>query len=93
MSSVDQYNDAIAQIGCVICRRDTGQIVPAELHHVAEGSGKRSEFMKVPLCTEHHRGGNGLHGAGVKRFLMMCRLSTEYDLLGLVNEYRAKDGI
>lgn len=75
-NSIKSYNDAIAQLGCVICRRDTGQIVPADLHHIAEGSSQRSEFMKAPLCKEHHQNGPlSLHGAGVKAFL---RMSVKY---------------
>lgn len=83
----------VAQIGCVICRRDDGVRADAEVHHIAEGSAPRSDYMTAGLCVEHHRGAIGVHGAGVKKFLMMYRLPSEESLLGLVNEYRVKDGI
>lgn len=94
MTNLKKFMDQTAQIGCVLCRRDTGDRVPAELHHLAEGSGQRSDWLVVPLCPEHHRiGPVSLHGAGVKQFLRMHRLPTEFHLLELVNEYRAKDWI
>lgn len=83
----------VAQVGCVLCRRDTGQKVACHVHHIAEGSGERSDFMTAGLCYDHHNGVVGIHGMGVKQFLRLHRLPTEYHLLELVNEYRAKDGI
>lgn len=83
----------VASLGCVICRRDLGVRTPPEVHHVAEGSGVRSDFMTAGLCTEHHRGKSGLHGLGLKAFLMLYRLASEFHLLELVNKFRAEDGI
>ena len=94
MTKAKQHMGIIASLGCVLCRRDTGERVPAEVHHVAEGSGTRSDWMVAPLCPEHHRiGPTSLHGAGVKRFLNMHRLSSEFHLLELVNKFRAEDGV
>ena len=93
MTHEQKHMDKVAQIGCVICRRETGNIVPCHVHHIAEGSGKRSDFMTAGLCPEHHEGFLGIHGMGSKKWLMMFNLPTEYHLLGLVNEYRAIDGI
>ena len=80
----------VAQIGCVICREYYDTYTPAEVHHVAEGSGKRSDFATAGLCLEHHQGETGLHGMGVKAFCRLWKLSSEYDLLALVNKWRAK---
>lgn len=92
--SLQKFYQELSSIGCVLCRRDNGDRVTAELHHVAEGSGQRSDWLVVPLCPEHHRiGPVSLHGAGVKQFLRIHRLPTEFHLLELVNEYRAKDGV
>lgn len=85
--------DVVASVGCVICRRDTGKIVPCHVHHLGEGSSERSDFMTAGLCPDHHTGSIGIHGAGVKQFLRMHRLSSEYHLLELVNRFRAIDGI
>lgn len=86
------YKQELAGIGCVLCREQTGQIVPPELHHIAEGSGLRSDWMMVPLCVDHHRiGSASLHGAGVKRFLSMNRIPTEYHLIELANKFIFQD--
>lgn len=89
MTPAQRHMGIVAAIGCVICRRDTGQIVPCQVHHIAEGSGPRSDYMTAGLCHDHHQGGLGVHGLGVRSFLRMHRLSSEYDLLGLVNQYRS----
>ncbi len=90
----EQHKNIIANLGCVICRRNNGEIVPCDVHHIAEGSSKRSDFMTAGLCKYHHTlAGTGLHGAGVKKFLMMNDLPTEFHLLELVNRFRAEDGV
>jgi hypothetical protein len=45
------YMGRVAGLGCVICRRLGFGYVPAELHHIAEGSGLRSNFAVAPLCA------------------------------------------
>lgn len=90
--ALKSYKEELVSIGCVLCREQTGNIVTPELHHVAEGSGLRSDWMMVPLCVEHHRiGSASLHGAGVKRFLAMHRLPTEYHLIELTNKFIFQD--
>lgn len=87
-----KHVDSVAAIGCVICREFEDTITPCEVHHIGEGSGERSNFMVAGLCAKHHReGGASLHGAGIKQFLRMYKLPSEYHLLGLVNKYRAID--
>lgn len=90
MTPAQRHMSIVAEIGCVICRRDTGQIVPCQVHHIAEGSGTRSDYMTAGLCHDHHNGGLGVHGLGVRAFCRMFKLSSEYDLLGLVNFFRGK---
>lgn len=82
----------VASVGCVICREFKGERVPCHVHHIAEGSGLRSDFLVAGLCEEHHVGPNGVHG-GVKQFLRLYRLPTEYHLLELVNKFRSMDGV
>lgn len=79
-----RWMELIGQLSCVVCER-TG-IVPQgriHLHHVAEGSGLRSDFAIAPLCEEHHTGKSGLHGMGTKAFIRLYRPpgDTEYGLL------------
>ena len=73
----------IAQLPCVVCRSLDQPSGPVEVHHVAEGSGLRSDFATVPLCYDHHRGAAGLHGLGTKAFLRTYRPpgESEYGLL------------
>jgi hypothetical protein len=44
-----RHMERVAAIGCVVCRRLYGRFVPCQLHHVAEGSGLRSNFGVVGL--------------------------------------------
>ena len=71
------YMGRVSALGCVLCRRIFSLYSPAELHHVAEGSGVRSNFAVAPLCPEHHRGGTGLHGLSVPVFCARYRVPWE----------------
>lgn len=74
----------VAALGCILCRHLDYGPTPAEVHHVREGMGamKRDDFLVVPLCPEHHRGGSGLHGLGGRGFATRYKLD-EYDLLSM----------
>jgi len=53
----------IAGLGCILCSEVLGIAgSPAELHHVRRYGAKRSASPVLPLCPEHHRGNNGVHG-------------------------------
>ena len=89
MSKVESvYMGRVAALGCVVCRRIFNLYTPAEVHHVAEGSGLRSNYAIAPLCPEHHRGKSGLHGLSVPVFCARYRVpnENEYGLLVWVNE-------
>jgi hypothetical protein len=87
MSPAERHKEKVAAAGCAVCRRLHGHYVPPEVHHVAEGSSKRSDFATVGLCgpqyENHHQGPAGLHGMGVKRFCALYRVpfENEYGLL------------
>lgn len=93
------HMDRVASVGCVVCRRLKGHYVPCELHHIAEGSGVRSNFGVVGLCgndyDDHHdgrdTGGAGFHRLG-KCFMKLYRVpgESEYGLLIWQNEDLAK---
>lgn len=78
-----RYMGLIARLPCVVCVSLGQPSGPVEVHHVAEGSGLRSDFAVAPLCAEHHRGGAGIHGMGTQAFLRLYRPPghTEYGLL------------
>lgn len=66
-----KHMNAVAELGCAVCRRMGYEGTPAELHHPRKGVGmaQRSNHMSVlPLCCEHHRGNMGIHGMGRKAF-------------------------
>lgn len=78
----------VAELGCVLCRHLGFDGTPAEVHHIRDGQGaaqRASDFLTVPLCPEHHRGGTGLHGLGTKAFERTYKLS-ELDLLAMTVE-------
>ena len=85
------HMDNVASTCCVICREHMGEYTPGEVHHLADGSNPRSNFMVACLCPEHHRGSTGVHGAGIKKFCMMWRIPNEYYLLELQNKFLTKD--
>ena len=77
------HRDFIARLGCVVGKRGFTCAGGVQLHHVAEGSGLRSDWALVPLCHEHHEGQAGLHGMGPKAFIRLYRPpgDSEYGLL------------
>lgn len=93
MSKKHNHMAIVASTGCVICREFDGINIDGQVHHIAEGSGRRDDYMTACLCDLHHTGALGVHGMGVRAFLRLFKLSTEYDLLGLVNKFRAQDSV
>jgi hypothetical protein len=70
--------DKIARLGCILCLEVYGiEGSPAELHHVRRYGAKRATSPVLPLCPEHHRGNDGLHGLGVKGFERKYQISCE----------------
>lgn len=66
-----KHKDALAQLGCMACRRIHGphEPGPVELHHLREnGWGRGGYLTLMPLCVEHHRGATGVHGLGTRGF-------------------------
>ena len=103
-SPAERWKDKVARAGCVVCRlADINTSPPiatwdgasAQVHHVAEGSGLRSDFSVAGLCLEHHTGKSGLHGMGTKAFIRLYRPpgDSEYGLLVWVNELIARGNL
>lgn len=59
--------ERVASLGCVLCRDLGHGYTPAEVHHAFD-TAARSDFLTIPLCPEHHRGGTGFHGLGQRAF-------------------------
>lgn len=86
-----RHMERVASLGCVVCRRVFDRYVPAQVHHVAIGSGKRSDFAVAPLCEPCHIGPAGFHKRG-PGFLKQFRVpgESEYGLLVWTIEDLAK---
>ncbi len=81
-----RYMGLIARLPCVVCVQIGRPSGPVQVHHIAEGTGLRSNFAVAPLCVEHHdplRTGSGFHGMGAKHFCKLFRVpgETEWGLL------------
>ncbi len=96
MTPAARHMDRVHRAGCVVCRRLGLGFVPPEIHHIAEGTAKRSDFATVGLCgdqyADHHdgrdTGGAGFHRLGTERFCKLYRVPWEREegLLVWVNE-------
>lgn len=88
LSKAKRHMGRVAALGCILCRHYGHYGTPAEVHHIREGQGasqRASDFLTVPLCPEHHRGMEGVHGLGVKGFYVRHKLN-ELDLLAMTLE-------
>lgn len=88
MEIIKQYLSAVADLGCIVCRR------PAAIHHIRHGMGmaQRSGFLfTLPLCPDHHQhGGHGVaFHAGRKTW--EANFGTEMELLERVREELSLD--
>lgn len=95
MNALDTHYETVASLGCLVCRRLNWGYAAAQLHHVAEGSGKRDEWSVVPLCETHHdpnRTGSGFHGMGTRKFCSAFKVpgEAEWGLLVWLLEDLAK---
>ena len=79
------YMARVARLGCILCSTVLGyEGSPAEIHHIRR-AGVRATSPIIPLCPEHHRGNNGVHGMGRKAFERKWQ-TTEEALLQKVKE-------
>ena len=78
------YEQAVRDIGCILCLHLTSKRTPAAIHHVESVRDGISAYAIVPLCYEHHQGATGVHGLSRRGFEAMYKL-TDIDLLALVN--------
>lgn len=94
MTPAQRHMDLVARAGCVLGNRGLHlcEHLPGEprvtVHHVAEGTSKRSDFATVGLCWGGHQGPGGIHGMGVKAFVKLYRVPWEKEegLLVWANE-------
>ena len=84
MTKAEQiHKSKLAEAGCMICRTFGITDSPVELHHLRSGGwGKGDYTTLIPLCPEHHRGNDSIHGA---RKAFQMRYGSELDLLPQTN--------
>ena len=97
MTPARRHMGLVAQAGCVLGNRRLHvcehQGEPRiHVHHVAIGSGKRSDYATAGLCWGGHQGPAGIHGMGTKAFCRMYRPpgECEWGLLAWAAEDIAK---
>jgi hypothetical protein len=89
--NVAAHKERIASLGCVLCRKVLGMTYShAEVHHIGDSS-ERSDWLTIPLCTEHHRGATGFHGLGERAFNRTYK-TCEIVLLGFTIQDLANAG-
>jgi hypothetical protein len=89
------HKAALAELGCMACRRIHGPHVPGEveLHHFRSGGWGKGDYMTlIPLCVEHHRGASGIHGMGTKAFDLHYGLTSGFTQRELLNDALALSG-
>ena len=86
-SAEDRHMDAVAELGCVVCRIHLGVFSPAAIHHI-DGKTKPGAHMRVlPICPNHHtNGGYGvaLHSGRVE---WEKRYGTQAELMAWVSAH------
>lgn len=52
-----KFQDAVRQLGCIICRLFHHVFSPCEIHHMLSGGRRMGEMFVLGLCFLHHRSG------------------------------------
>lgn len=47
--------NAIAQLGCIVCRLAGHPNTPAVVHHLLRGGRRIGHLATIPLCPDHHQ--------------------------------------
>lgn len=70
----------VADLGCILCYG------LAEIHHIKDGHGstRANHYETIPLCYHHHRGEEGFHHLGKRRW--EAKYGKQRDHLARVNE-------
>lgn len=53
------FMDAIAQQGCVACRKDGWENLDVSVHHIDGRTKPGAHLLVLPLCAGHHQAGTG----------------------------------
>lgn len=78
----------LTEMGCILCRHIGTPGTPPEIHHLRDGQGmsqRAPHHETIGLCAYHHRGQDGYHGMGKRRFEAKYGV-TERQLLDMTNQ-------
>lgn len=83
-----KHMSKVAELGCIVCNNGFAFDVPAEIHHIGNGTmGKRaSNYEVIPLCHGHHRTGGYGVAVHAGRKAWENSYGSEQDLLKQVME-------
>lgn len=48
------WMDAVAELGCIVCRRQNRGYVPCAVHHIVEGGRRVGHLFTIGLCDPGH---------------------------------------
>ena len=66
---IDEWKDFIHGLPCVVCYLQRGEKrFGVEAHHLESVRDSLSDWLEVPLCSDHHEGPNGVHGLHRRAF-------------------------
>ena len=54
-----KYWTAVAELGCIACRKDGVYNPYVSIHHVDGRTKKNAHWEVLPLCANHHQGVDG----------------------------------
>lgn len=65
-----EHLSKVADLGCIICRKNGYYGTPAEIHHIKKGvmSKRSTHYETIPLCPYHHRTSNEAYHHDPKGF-------------------------
>ena len=91
-----EHMDRVANLGCLICRKEGNPFSPAELHHIRDvritGLGQRAKHEEViPLCVNHHRIGSESFHENSKGFSK--KWGSQRELLKETLDLLSQDGL
>ena len=88
-----EHYGKLAQLGCIVCRREGWGFSMAEIHHMRTnaGAGRKNHWsLSIPLCANHHRNGGfgiAIH-AGQRTW--EAKFGTEAELLSFTLDLLSK---
>lgn len=78
----------VAELGCAVSGRYT-----AEIHHAKTGAGGRKDHdLVIPLHYDYHRGKNGIHTIGRKKWQALYGSEDDF-LIWVKQQLGENDGI